>query len=257
LWIYFEVFREVLKINNNFMTQKQILLLVILLLIIVSSVTIIIWIEQSQKEEKKGCIALITPAQNPATRQCKEFPTPCDVPKDWMKVKNCPATASPQEDISNWQTYRNEDYGFEVKIPKNFIARDSSITTCKGVSFVDREFLTSHDTTLNTIVTFDIFVDSPEENCIGGYYSSPAGSGFKTYEFLNEEKIVINNKEFLKKNYIDIPPNKDLQAFKFSSWHIENNDNNYIFVYNNDVTVNPEPHEKIFNQILSTFKFIP
>lgn len=38
------------------------------------------------------CIQVITPAQNPATGECKVFPTPCDVPSAWQKVSSCPAS---------------------------------------------------------------------------------------------------------------------------------------------------------------------
>ncbi|MBI1982437.1 MAG: hypothetical protein HYS68_02555 [Candidatus Levybacteria bacterium] len=48
---------------------------------------------QDKKEEElpngRVCIQVITPARNPGTGECKEFPTPCDVPKDWEKVNSC------------------------------------------------------------------------------------------------------------------------------------------------------------------------
>jgi hypothetical protein len=34
------------------------------------------------------CIQVITSAQNPETGECREFPTPCDVPPGW--VGGCP-----------------------------------------------------------------------------------------------------------------------------------------------------------------------
>lgn len=33
----------------------------------------------------KSCIQVITPAKNPATGECREFATPCDVPEGWIK----------------------------------------------------------------------------------------------------------------------------------------------------------------------------
>ncbi|MDA2936296.1 DUF5667 domain-containing protein [Patescibacteria group bacterium AH-259-L05] len=35
------------------------------------------------------CIQVITPAKNPKTGECKNFPTPCDVPEHWETVDRC------------------------------------------------------------------------------------------------------------------------------------------------------------------------
>lgn len=35
------------------------------------------------------CIQVITPARNPLTSECREFPTPCDVPEGWQTVASC------------------------------------------------------------------------------------------------------------------------------------------------------------------------
>lgn len=35
------------------------------------------------------CAQVITPARDPATGACKNFPTPCDVPSGWYKVDSC------------------------------------------------------------------------------------------------------------------------------------------------------------------------
>lgn len=37
----------------------------------------------------KNCIQVIQPAKNPATGECKDFSTPCDVPKGWVKAESC------------------------------------------------------------------------------------------------------------------------------------------------------------------------
>ncbi|MBI2971063.1 MAG: beta-propeller domain-containing protein [Candidatus Aenigmarchaeota archaeon] len=39
--------------------------------------------------ENTFCIQVIQPARNPETGECKEFPTPCDVPEDWEPVDSC------------------------------------------------------------------------------------------------------------------------------------------------------------------------
>lgn len=170
-----------------------------------------------------------------------------------------PASIRFVDETADWEIYRNEEYGFEIRYPENFVVRESSIVDCKGISFWDEDFSSSRNTSVNKMVTFDIFItDSIEEveKCIGGHYSSPAGPGAKTYEFLNSEIVTINQNKFLKKYYKDIVPFEGYDAFNFSSWHIENKGTIYTLIYNNQVTVNPEPHEQLFNQILSIFKFI-
>ncbi len=46
---------------------------------------------QERIKEREGvvCIQVITPAKNPRTGECKDFPTPCDVPRGWEKVDSC------------------------------------------------------------------------------------------------------------------------------------------------------------------------
>ncbi|HIQ50318.1 MAG TPA: hypothetical protein EYH56_03950, partial [Nanoarchaeota archaeon] len=45
-------------------------------------------IRKAEKEERI-CIQVITPAINPETGECIEFPTPCDVPEGWKIVGSC------------------------------------------------------------------------------------------------------------------------------------------------------------------------
>ncbi|MBI4445493.1 MAG: hypothetical protein HY645_06230 [Acidobacteria bacterium] len=35
------------------------------------------------------CTQVITPARNPLTGECRDFPTPCDVPEGWQTVASC------------------------------------------------------------------------------------------------------------------------------------------------------------------------
>ena len=161
-------------------------------------------------------------------------------------------------DTSDWKTYRNEEWGFEIKYPENFIVRESSIVSCPGVSFWDKKFLSSRNGLVKKIITFDIFVqsiDEKDEKCIGGHYSQSVLEA-PQYKYLGSEMATINNKKFLKKNYIDIVPSDEYQPFNFSSWHIKNKDRKYTILYNNNVTKNPEPHEELFIKILSTFNLI-
>lgn len=44
--------------------------------------------------KNRVCVQTITQAQNPRTQECKEFPTPCHIPKDW--TIGCNATSTCQ-----------------------------------------------------------------------------------------------------------------------------------------------------------------
>jgi hypothetical protein len=65
------------------------------------------------------CIQVITPAYNPQNpSECKEFPTPCDIPQGWIKTEKCPArTPTLQTPTIQAQTLTEakveaDDYGF-------------------------------------------------------------------------------------------------------------------------------------------------
>jgi hypothetical protein len=65
------------------------------------------------------CIQVITPAYNPQNpSECKEFPTPCDVPQGWIKTEKCPVrTPTLQTPTNQTQTLTEakveaDDYGF-------------------------------------------------------------------------------------------------------------------------------------------------
>ncbi|MFZ8806380.1 MAG: hypothetical protein ACO2OW_02290 [Minisyncoccia bacterium] len=65
------------------------------------------------------CIQVITPAYNPQNPlECKEFPTPCDVPPGWIKTEKCPVrTPKLQTPTTQTQTtveakVEADDYSF-------------------------------------------------------------------------------------------------------------------------------------------------
>jgi hypothetical protein len=67
----------------------------------------------------RACIQVITPAYNPQNpSECKEFPTPCDVPPGWVKIEKCPVkTPTLQTPTTQTQTLTEakveaDDYGF-------------------------------------------------------------------------------------------------------------------------------------------------
>ncbi|MBI2011410.1 hypothetical protein HYS91_01445 [Candidatus Daviesbacteria bacterium] len=47
------------------------------------------FLQSTSENNDEVCIQVITPAKNSKTGECKEFPTPCDVPNGWEKVESC------------------------------------------------------------------------------------------------------------------------------------------------------------------------
>jgi len=52
--------------------------------------------QPSPSKSPTVCIQVIQPAINQQTGECKNFPTPCDVPEGWNKVSECPSTSECQ-----------------------------------------------------------------------------------------------------------------------------------------------------------------
>jgi len=85
---------------------------------------------EDDKDKGRVCIQVITPAKNETSGECKTFPTPCDVPKGWKKVKNC----------ANINGSNQAPYSFELpegwEIGKQFEYKSAACqmnTSCKGV----------------------------------------------------------------------------------------------------------------------------
>lgn len=63
----------------------------------------------------KICAQVITLAKDPETGECKEFPTPCEVPEGWEKVGSCDNDSV--DETANWETFAVEKFSF--KFPKS------------------------------------------------------------------------------------------------------------------------------------------
>jgi len=73
------------------------------------------------------CIQVITPAKNPITGECKEFPTPCDVLPGWQIVKSCSGsiiTIEPEESFKKpivcKEYFWYDEQTLECQGPKTF-----------------------------------------------------------------------------------------------------------------------------------------
>lgn len=85
----------------------------------------------SEVESLDFCIQVIQSARNPETGECKDFPTPCDVPSGWKAVDSCQNTSLSKifltaeknnngEILLNWQIEGSAPNGFKIaKSTKN------------------------------------------------------------------------------------------------------------------------------------------
>jgi hypothetical protein len=56
------------------------------------------WTTDMRLCETVSCAQVITPARNPSTDECQEFPTPCDVPDGWETVQSCDDQTDDEEE---------------------------------------------------------------------------------------------------------------------------------------------------------------
>ncbi len=67
-----------------------------------------VYAESLVEPQQQVCAQVITPARNTATGECKEFPTPCDVPSGWEKVESCKSSnASQNQSTGTSETGKN------------------------------------------------------------------------------------------------------------------------------------------------------
>jgi len=148
-------------------------------------------------------------------------------------------------DISNWETYRNEEYGFEIKYPKEAEVSKSLPDVPLG---------------LNEITLLYIILDDYMVKIAGPYEASDVYGGNPELEKnVIITKTIINNNKVLIREKIT-----KTSAFVYYSKSATIQGLNYNFLVNiqemydinSDYQSKIKEQEKEFDRILSTFKFI-
>ena len=186
----------------------------------------------------------------------------------WIKTE--PGEQSPinflvkrsADSSANWQTYRNEEYGFEVKYPKDYKTQEIPETTPTGLMiFLPRGNSIVHEID-NSIINIDLPEDCmfksdalEEENGIS-FAGTKEINGVNFYYYKNYPKYIggycgmssgCNHKDVYRTLY------------KEKCYEIEYDRLDRVFFGPDDYRMATNEEMKvpeIFNQILSTFKFL-
>jgi len=144
-------------------------------------------------DKNKICVQVITPAKNPVTGECKEFPSPCDVPSGWIKVNSCSGsiiTIEPEENVA------------KPIICKEYFWYDETNLKCQGPKTFCGYFMRK-----------GLYVFETEEDCEKSLTENPR---------LKENKIEEIKKEIKEKNEISLEDiSKILNRINFEPGRVE------------------------------------
>ena len=199
---------------------------------------------------------------NLETRKCIERGVSgCSSESPFETLEECQEVCEENSDTSNWQTYRNEEFGFEVKYPKSWL-------NASNVGYGE---------VCITAPYRYIYNDAHENGCVRiNILQNPRHFDAKTfYEFYCQEKnLEIRKKEVGEGQYCFSNPEYrhiqigDVDAINFYSYLAMSEEITIWIPYNNIIVQlnllgycayeekNNREKEKILMEIVNTFKFI-
>lgn len=203
------------------------------------------------------CIQIQAWAKSPLGGECKAFPTPCDVPKFWVKCTPPSVSESPQpsptpstipDETANWKTYTNATYAFQFLYPPSWDYKSEP-------NYPNVIFFSPHDiefpppgyagegmiTPVEVIVRSGINVQKEVEDFK------------KAYQYTNykDETVVVGGVQARK-----------ISGVVTAESYVQNEFNAEVFIPKQNYVVQISfleregVDEKLLNQILTSFKFL-
>ncbi|MFZ5559843.1 MAG: hypothetical protein ACOZAL_03555 [Patescibacteria group bacterium] len=177
-------------------------------------------------------------------------------------TKNIPKT----NELTNWKTYRNYEYGFEVKYPPWMeVSEENRVGSLVGFYSMQgfpcdiaREFCDDFESNFGFV---DIFILDNEKNLdikslvleIVAEYEEDFGVKL----FIDETEVLIDIKNFQDSQMNGMAVTKFNTYGDVVRWYVAiKKDNKVILIEGCGISELGEKEVPIFNKILSTFKFI-
>ncbi len=160
-------------------------------------------------------------------------------------IKTFKAISFSLNETADWKTYRNEEYGFEVKYPEDW----KIITKTVRSTGTEIEFYKNKDTKISIRSGFR-YSQNLGRNYSLEEWITESKEAIKKYQLnLKEEEIKIDNVQATKLSYRNT---QDLTTYEIYTQK-EGLMYEIIVLFNSS---NENIYNQTFNQILSTFKFI-
>ncbi len=166
-------------------------------------------------------------------------------------------------ETAGWQIYRNEQYGFEIKYPKDFFVQERSVGTSTDIEFADKQWQGQQ------IHYSMIFIESIATELSPAELVAKKGT---TASILDEEANPPCTREKGGCEYFSLSNQRDdvvgsgnLPVYQFSNaavsaandnTMIQDKENGWIINIARHTSSNGEVPPEIYSQMLSTFRFI-
>jgi len=147
---------------------------------------------------------------------------------------NPASTTSPQTDTSTWKTYRNEQYGFEVKYPASFNENNTEVSSSVRIANFDWK---------------PGYYNWPSNAALIFVFTDPENASQKYQDYKTAEKNFSLGGEKARKIV------SEFSIGDGGSKIIVKTIKNSVFYYI-EITPLNQRNEELFNKILSTFRFI-